>query len=711
MMYLGINIWVISVVLLWFGQTMGNSVRNKRQADVRNCDATPPYLPDTVTETGDRLQALRRLMADRRYNVQAYLIPEVDAHHSEYLAEHDRRRTYISGFTGSAGLSVVTPNVALLYTDGRYFLQAEQQLDCNWELVKFTGDPNFAVGAREWLAENLNNGARVGFDPTLMSVGDYEGYKKTFDDLVGKRITLVPIADGNLIDLIWDMQPSYPNTTMLILDANKYTGETWQQKIWEFEGEESLRGKMAAEGADAIVLSKLDEIAWLYNMRGQDIPYNPMFVSYTIITTDSIRLYLFDREGRLTDEVRTHLNIGNSSCSTDETLAAECVAVLPYERFLTDLGSLRANKIWISDESSYAIYDRVPPTKAIIKSSPVLLMKAVKSLKEREGMRSAQIKDSVVLCELGAWLEEMVNSLEDPMVGDISILNETTVEEKATELRKQQDLYQDLSFQAISAFGPNGAVIHYRSSNATNRAINKDGVFLFDSGTQYLDGTTDITRSYHFGKPTKLMKEAYTRVLMGRIDVAQSIWRTGVYGRDLDAIARNPLWQAGLGYLHGTGHGIGHFLAVHEGPARLRIGYADWHEPYEIGMFTSDEPGYYADGEFGVRIEDIVEVVEAETMYKFNNWTYMTFEMITAVPLEPNLIDFSLMSPKQLDHYNAYNKRVRDLMGPRVSEKARKWMESKTKPRKYKFTLNDSTHLTTGISALLLSLVASGFLK
>jgi Xaa-Pro aminopeptidase len=436
----------------------------------------------------------------------------------------------------------------------------------------------------------------------------------------------------------------------------------------------------------------LDEIAWLFNMRGRDIPYNPMIISYLIITEDSIRWYVNGRDTRATDEVMDHLEA--QSCS-----GAECTQFLDYSQFLQDLkdfgDSDSIQKIWISDLSSYAIYERVPEAKRIMSQSPILLMKAMKSEKEIEGMKRAHLMDSVALVELGGWLQETFEGLDDPAVGS-DTLTELEVQRMAYEFRKDDEEFDTLSFGTISGFGANAAVIHYSSSEETNVRITDKSTLLLDSGGQYFGGTTDITRTFHFGTPKAKTKEAYTRVLMGHIDLVTSHFRSYIYGRDLDVIARNPLWSNGLDYRHGTGHGIGSFLNVHEGPARIALGYSSRERPIELGMFFSDEPGYYEDDDFGIRLENVMMSVEAETDHQFYTYKYMTFEMVSFVPFEPNLIDFGLMTPKQLTYYNHYNERIRKEVGPLLkTDRARNWMTEKTAPVEFRFELVVSEAATT----------------
>jgi len=560
----------------------------------------------------------------------------------------------------------------------------------------------------KWMASNLPNGSRIGFDPTLMSSSDYLNYQSVFGEEMDKVLHLVP-ETTNLVDTIWAVdtppQPSYPMDPLMILDSTIYTGETWQQKIYDFPGEQSVRGLMKAltpEPANVLVIQTLDEIAWLFNMRGKDIPYNPMIISYCIITEDEIKLYVNGRDARATSEVMTHLQA--TSCS-----GAECTQFLPYSQFLPDLAALGSanddKKIWISDVSSYAIYERVPEEKRIMSPSPILLMKAVKSAKEIEGMKRAHLKDSAALVELGGWLHETFEALDEPAEGSDS-LTELDVQKKALEFRQDDDEFDTLSFGTITGFGANAAVIHYSSSEETNVRITDKSTLLLDSGGQYFSGTTDITRTFHFGTPKSKTKEAYTRVLMGHIDLVTSFFRTGVYGSSLDVIARNPLWSNGLDYRHGTGHGIGSFLNVHEGPARISLGYSSRERPIEIGMFFSDEPGYYEDGDFGIRIENVMMSVAATTDHQFSTYQYMTFEMVSLVPFETTLIDFSLMTPKQLNYYNAYNQRIRDQVGPLLkTERALKWMNMKTQPVEFTFQISGSGAVSAVGASLTAALV------
>lgn len=691
--------------------------RVRRQEDVRNCeDPDNPIYPDTTVITTEHLQRLRAEM--EKNDIHAYIIPSEDAHQSEYIAEADQRRTFISGFDGSAGLGIVTTDKAAMWVDGRYFLQAKLQLDCQWISMEIGEDG--VPEPEDWLVDGSDDGAglpdsdaKVGFDPTLLSISAYFTYDETFKNS-GRNTTLKSITE-NLIDTVWvDMKgakPAYPGDDLLILNET-YTGRSWEKKIFDASSEyDTIRELMALKEADALVVHKLDEIAWIFNMRGADIPFNPMFISYAIIETDNIRLYMWNPAVRVKDDIREHLKLDGCNPSS------QCIQLIDYTNFLDDLTDLgtSGSKVWHSDYASYAIYERIPEDNRIMEASPILLMKARKNPTELDGLRQACWKDSVSLCELFGWIQEMVDNMtpEQEENGDIEYLSELVVEAKAIEFRERWAEFTGLSFNSISAFADHGAIIHYSSSETTDVPITKKGTYMLDSGSQYLDGTTDITRTMHYGTPDPFEKEAYTRVLMGHIDLVNTNFRTGVYGRDIDAIAREPLWSNGLDYRHGTGHGIGHFLNVHEGPARISIGYRSSEKPMETGMFFSDEPGYYEDGAFGIRLENDMIVVDAVTDHKFSTYEYMTFEMLSLVPFDPNLIDYTLLSPAQIDYYNKYNDRIRTEIGPYLTERGRKWMEARTMKVNYEFNVSPNHASTIALSGMvaIASVILAHFLK
>uniref|UniRef100_A0A8C2IJV9 X-prolyl aminopeptidase (aminopeptidase P) 1, soluble n=2 Tax=Cyprinus carpio TaxID=7962 RepID=A0A8C2IJV9_CYPCA len=548
--------------------------------------------------TVELLRQLRQAMKNSKYitePIQAYIVPSGDAHQSEYIAPCDRRREFICGFNGSAGTAIVTEQHAALWTDGRYFLQASQQMDNNWTLMKM--GLKETPSQEDWLISVLPENSKVGVDPWIIAADQWKNMSKA---LSNAGHSLVAVKD-NLIDAIWEDRPPRPSTKLITLGL-KYTGLTWQDKVT------ALRGKMAERKISWFVVTALDEIAWLFNLRGSDIEYNPVFFAYAIIGISSIKIVT----------VQAHRS------------------AIPY--------------------------------------TPLCLAKAVKNPTEIQGMKMAHIKDAVALCELFAWLEKEIPK------GKVT---EISVADKAEELRSQQKDFVGLSFPTISSVGPNGAIIHYRPLPETNRTLSLNEVYLIDSGAQYLDGTTDVTRTVHFGTPSDYEKECFTYVLKGHIAVSAAVFPNGTKGHLLDSFARASLWDSGLDYLHGTGHGVGCFLNVHEGPCGISYKtFAD--EPLEAGMIVSDEPGYYEDGSFGIRLENVVLVIPAKTKYNYRNRGSLTFEPLTLVPIQLKMINTDLLTQKERDWVNDYHRKCRETVGAELERQARKvaldWLIRETQP-------------------------------
>nr|AMO02532.1 xaa-pro aminopeptidase 1c [Tityus serrulatus] len=616
--------------------------------------------PSVEVNTSKRLIQLRGKLKENNYS--AYIIPTDDEHQSEYVSEYDKRRTYVSGFSGSAGTAVVLLDKAALWTDGRYFLQAENELDCNWILMKQYEDNTPEI--YEWLIENLSNGSQVGADPRLIK-------QKTWiklEEKLAKSAIILRKDYKNLVDEIWtesNGRPSPPAEKIFIHEI-KYAGKSWEKKI------EQLRINIKVEGADCIIVTALDEVAWLFNLRGSDIPFNPVFKSFAFICQTEIRFYV--DENKLTDEVKQYLtNSSNDNYS---------IQLKNYNDIYKEMNDFvaKVGKVLITSDSSYAIYNLIPEEKRIVNESPALLMKSVKNPTEIEGMKSSHIKDSVAIIDFVALLEEEV--IQGKPWDEIKAM------ETISQLRRQQELNMGDSFESISASGSNGAIIHYTSQPATNKAIDRENMYLLDTGGQYLDGTTDTTRTFHFGNATDFEKEAYTRVLMGVIDLATAIFPQGTRDTDIDIFARRHLYQVGLDYKHGTGHGIGLFLNVHEGPTRIRNPKTQPKaSELKSGMFVSDEPGYYEKDKFGIRLETIVTVIEANTPYRFDNKIFYTFEPVAFVPFEPNLIKYELLSKSQINWLNDYNSKIRNIIGLELLKqnkiRAFDWMFSRTNPIKY----------------------------
>ena len=650
--------------------------------DVRNCISPKPYYPVTVVNTTERLQKLREQMQSS--NLDAYIIPSADAHGSEYVREKDKRRGFISGFSGSAGTAVVTLSAAALWTDGRYFLQAEKELDCNWILQRsgIKGVPS----KEKWLTTVLKSGDRVGIDPFLISIRSWE---KTSKPLKEKNITLVNITE-NLVDNVWTSRP-IEKLKKVDVQLYKYTGKYWYDKVKDVQKE------IKKVGAIAHVVQELDSVAWLLNLRGAEIPYNPVFFAYVIVTLNDVLFFVDNRKISATP-VQKHLQLNTCSGKT------YCIKNKPYNSIRDELKTLAKNsgKIWLSPKDSYALKLVVPSEKTYEDWSPIRLMKGKKNEVEMKGMRNANLKDSVALSEFFLYAEEQVAKKAD--------ITELDLEKKMVEFRSKQAFYKGLSFASIIGFGANGAVIHYRASNLTNLEVTDKSTLLVDTGSQYLDGSTDVTRTVHFGTPTAEQKEAFTRVLMGQIDLAMAVFPSGTHGRAVDILARQPLFRNGWNYRHGTGHGIGSYLYIHEGPGRIAAGCpAAYEKPLEIGFVLSDEPGYYEDGSFGIRIETAVVVVKANTKNRFNNVDYYTFEPITYFPVQRKLIDVTLLSDRQLKWINDYHEKTADLLGKELKRQKKTkqydWLMKQTKPILRESAVSVATTVVKSISLIFTAAV------
>uniref|UniRef100_A0A9J7X0A1 Xaa-Pro aminopeptidase 1 n=1 Tax=Cyprinus carpio carpio TaxID=630221 RepID=A0A9J7X0A1_CYPCA len=594
--------------------------------------------------TVELLRQLRQVMKNSKYitePIQAYIVPSGDAHQSEYIAPCDCRREFICGFNGSAGTAIVTEQHAALWTDGRYFLQASQQMDNNWTLMKM--GLKETPSQEDWLISVLPENSKVGVDPWIIAADQWKNMSKA---LSSAGHSLVAVQD-NLIDVIWEDRPARPSTKLITLGL-KHTGLTWQDKVT------ALRGKMAERKISWFVVTALDEIAWLFNLRGSDIEYNPVFFAYAIIGMSNIKLFV-DRKRLMEPVVREHLELDSPS---KPELTIQC---FPYESVYMELQAVCAalapkEKMWICDKASCALTQVIPKAhRSAIPYTPLCLAKAVKNPTEIQGMKMAHIKDAVALCELFAWLEKEIPK---------GTVTEISVADKAEELRSQQKDFVGLSFPTISSVGPNGAIIHY---------------ILYLK----IDGTTDVTRTVHFGTPTDYEKECFTYVLKGHIAVSAAVFPNGTKGHLLDSFARAALWDSGLDYLHGTGHGVGCFLNVHEGPCGISYKtFAD--EPLEAGMIVSDEPGYYEDGSFGIRIENVVLVIPAKTKYNYRNRGSLTFEPLTLVPIQLKMINTDLLTQKERDWVNDYHKKCRETIGAELERQGRKealdWLIRETQP-------------------------------
>ncbi|KIK04842.1 hypothetical protein K443DRAFT_675621 [Laccaria amethystina LaAM-08-1] len=603
-----------------------------------------------TVNTTERLAKLRELM--KQHSVQAFVVPSEDQHSSEYLANCDKRRAFISGFDGSAGCAVITTDKAYLFTDGRYFLQAEKQLDKNWELMK-QGLPDVPTW-QDFLYKNLEPATRIGIDATLIAASDAESLTK---QLAPKHSKLVSLKE-NLVDVVWgEDRPSRPKNPVFHLDE-KYSGQSQVDKIAK------LREEIKKKKAEAIVVTMLDEVAWLFNLRGSDIDYNPVFFAYAVVTMDEVILFI--DSAQLDDTARQNL---------------DHVYTKPYYYIFEHLNGIsrnlelgRESKILLGDRASLAIADAIGKDNYTIARSPIADLKAIKNKTELEGFRQSHIRDGAALVRYFSWLEEQLNRG--------AVINESQGADKLEEFRSELDLFRGLSFDTISGTGPNGAIIHYKPDPNDCAIIKKDQVYLCDSGAQFLDGTTDVTRTWHFGTPTNEEKRAFTRVLQGHIAIDTAIFPNGTTGYVIDSFARRALWQDGLDYRHGTGHGVGHFLNVHEGPHGIGVRIVLNNTPLKAGMTVSNEPGYYADGKFGIRIEDIVLVREVKTPNNFGDKGYLGFENVTMCPIHKNLVDVSLLNEQEKKWLDDYHAETWEKVSPLLKDDTRalEWLKRECSP-------------------------------
>ncbi|CAG9771151.1 unnamed protein product [Ceutorhynchus assimilis] len=604
------------------------------------------------------LKQLRALMLSKVHTPEplaAYIVPSADSHNSEYLADCDKLRGFVSGFDGSAGTAIVTAREACMWTDGRYYLQATEQMDGNWTLMR-EGDPN-TPKTGQWLVKTLPSNSFVGVDPKLMSCDQFRPLQKELETGGHK---LVPVKQ-NLVELVWTERPKRPLNPVKPLPLN-FTGCTVKLKLQEVV--EAMKDKKA----DFLVLTALDQIAWFLNLRGSDIEYNPVFFSYIIVSANgTFTLFIDPRQA--SDEVREHL----------KKEAGDVVSIEPYSRIdeaLKDICLDLNGFVWFSEHSSYALTSIIPKKHLLLTgTTPVELMKAVKNPTEIAGMRNAHIKDAIALCTYFHWLETNVSS---------GAITEISGANKLHEFRKLQPDFMGDSFATISSVGAHGAIIHYHPQESTNVPITTNELYLCDSGAQFRDGTTDVTRTWHFGTPTEHEKDCYTRVLKGQLQLGSRIFPTKIKGNHLDSFARQFLWDVGLDYAHGTGHGIGHYLNVHEGP--MGISWRPMHQDpgLEANMFLSNEPGYYEDGKFGMRIEDIVLIVEANPPNNFNNRGFLTFETVTLVPKGLKLINVGMLTDGEIEQLNGYHEHCRAVLGPLLErqglEDVKGWLWKETEP-------------------------------
>jgi Xaa-Pro aminopeptidase len=596
-----------------------------------------------MSSYADRLKALReQLKADK---LDGFVVPLTDEHMSEYVGSYAQRLAWLTGFQGSAGSAVVLPEEAAIFVDGRYTLQVRSQVDGkDWS---YQSVPE--TSAADWLKEHAPQGGRIGYDPWLHS---RDWVKKATEALAARGAELVAV-EQNPIDKVWSDRPE-ASKAHLIVQPDEYAGRSSADKRHE------IADWLDKQGADAAVLSALDSIAWAFNVRGADVARTPVALAFALVRSDGTADLYVDPE-KVSAEVRQHLGNGVRLHDRDA-----------FEGALTELSG---KTVAVDPERAVAaIFEALDKAGARIVAvrDPTILPKAIKNPVEIAGQKAAQERDGAAISRFLRWVEE-----EAPK-GEI---DELTASDRLEALRRENPEIRDLSFDTISGAGPNGAIVHYKSSEKTNRKLETGTLYLVDSGGQYVDGTTDITRTVAIGEPTAEMCDRFTRVLKGHIAVATSIFPKGTRGSQLDSFARRPLWEAGLDYAHGTGHGVGSFLSVHEGPQRISpVGSAQsgGDEPLKAGMILSNEPGYYKTGEYGIRIENLVLVVEKPI--EGAEKETLGFETLTFAPIERRLVDVSMLSDSELEWLNDYHAGVLARIGPRLEGEDKAWLERQCAP-------------------------------
>ena len=596
-----------------------------------------------MSSYADRLAALRAQLAEDR--LDGFVVPLTDEHMSEYVGSYAQRLEWLTGFKGSAGSAVVLPQEAAIFTDGRYTLQVRSQV--SGDQWSFESVPETSISA--WLKEHAPQGGRIGYDPWLHS---RDWVRQAGEALRARNAELVAVA-RNPIDIVWQDRPE-ASKARLVIQPDALAGRSSADK------RTAIADWLGKIGADAAVLAALDSIAWTFNVRGADVSHTPVALAYALVHADGTA-DLFVAGEKIGSDVAHHLGNG----------------VRLHERadFEGALRALGAKTVAVDPERSVAaIFEALEAGGATIVNhrDPTVLPRAIKNPVEIAGHQAAQARDGAAMARFLKWIDD-----EAPKGG----LDELTASDRLEAFRADGGLLKDLSFDSISGAGPNGAIVHYKASPETNRPFDQNSLYLIDSGGQYADGTTDITRTLAIGTPTNEMRDRFTRVLRGHIALATAIFPKGVRGSQLDSFARRPLWEAGLDYAHGTGHGVGSFLSVHEGPQRISpagSSQSGGDEPLQAGMILSNEPGYYKAGAYGIRIENLVLVVEKPQPGAEKE--VLGFETLTFAPIERRLIVTAMLLPAELAWLNAYHVQVLAKIGPQLDADHRAWLEAACAP-------------------------------
>jgi Xaa-Pro aminopeptidase len=595
-------------------------------------------------DSSERAASLARVAALRaelkRRGLDGFVVPRADRQQNEYLPSSEERLAWLTGFTGSAGFAIVLAERAVLFTDGRYTVQAGTQVDAGvFSIAHMVANP-----PERWIADNLKGGVRLGYDPWLHTAEGVEKLRKACADAGAELIAV----ESNPIDGLWKDRPAPPSGAVKLHDIT-FAGESAADKL------KRVRAEFTKQRADALVVSDPQNVDWAFNIRGSDIAHTPLALAFAVVPCDG-RAILYVDGKKLDNNTRHALE---QTAEIRETAALE-----------GDLGRFKDKTVRLDQASAAdALTQLIADAggKPMRGPDPITLMKAVKNQTEIAGTRAAHERDGVALARFLAWFDREAPAAKLTEIDAVAALES---------FRRDTGKLKDISFPTIAGSGPNGAIVHYRVTNATNRRIGTNELFLIDSGAQYEDGTTDVTRTLVVGTPSEEMRDRFTRVLKGHIAIATAIFPEDTSGAQLDPLARQSLWQAGLDFDHGTGHGVGSYLSVHEGPARMsKLGHA----PLRRGMILSNEPGYYKTGAYGIRTENLVLVVGAETPPGAEK-ALNAFETLTLAPIERRLIDTRMLTAKERHWIDGYHARVHEILSPLLDAATRTWLEAATKP-------------------------------
>ena len=589
----------------------------------------------------ERLSALRKCMQDK--HIDMYIVPTADFHQSEYVGEHFKARAYITGFTGSAGTAVITLHDAKLWTDGRYFLQAAKELEGTGVTLMKMFEPGVPT-IEEYLEAELKSGQTLSFDGRVVSVGEGDAYAS-----IAKKNGAKIDYQEDLIDAIWTDRPPLSEEPVWFLEE-KYSGESSKSKL------SRIRKEMEDAGCDTHIVSTLDDICWTLNIRGNDIDFFPLVLSYAIIRKDSFELYIDER--KLDDKLKSILEkVG--------------VTLHPYNAIYEDVKKLPENATVLIDKAklNYAIFNNIPNTVSIVnKRNPEILMKALKNPVEVENIKKAEIKDSIAHVRFMKWLKENLGKIR---------ITEMSASEKLDEFRAEMGNFIRDSFEPISSYGPHSAIVHYSSSPETDVELKEGSLYLSDTGAGFYEGSTDITRTYALGEVPEKMKEDFTIVAISNLQLANAKFLQGSTGLTLDILARKPFWDRGLNYNHGTGHGVGYLLNIHEGPAGFRYKYrAGETEEIQEGMVITDEPGLYIEGSHGIRLENEL-LARKGVQNEYGQFLY--FETITLIPFDLDAINPAILDEENKKLLNAYHKRVYEEIAPHLNEEEKAFLKKYTR--------------------------------